>query len=149
MASGCTVPVSIRVPPCHSETAIKDKPVSDRVDRAHRAFRNPTITSLSPSFSLSLSPFLSFLLSSQIRGKDRDGSLHRIPTDLKFEKGREADDDGSIHAHRLFFLGLFAFRPPSAITGRNLPRFLSCTPPRIMGPLYKLSSPSSVDPFIW
>jgi len=109
MASGCTVPVSIRVPPCHSETAIKDKPVSDRVDRAHRAFRNSTITP-SLSLSLSLSPLLPFLLSSQIRGKDRDGSLHRIPADLKFEKGREADDDGSIHW--LFFLGLFAFRPP-------------------------------------
>lgn len=135
-SSGCTVPISIRMPPRHSETTIKDKPVSDRVDRVHRAFRNPTVA---PSISL----FLSRLLSSKIRGKDRDGSLHRIPTDLKFEKGREADDDGSIHAHWFSSLVSLPFLP-RPITARNSPRFLSCTPPRIMGPLYKLSSPSQL-----
>jgi len=109
-SSGCTVPVSIRMSPRHSKTAIKDKPVSDQADRAHRARFSKSYHRFFP-FSLFLSLFLSRLLSSQIHGKDRDGSLHRIPADLKFEKGRGADDDGSIHAHWFSSLVSSSFLP--------------------------------------
>lgn len=60
----------------HSEAAIKDKPVSDRVDRAHRAFRNPEV--FPPLLPPPRLAFRTPPLSSRYALADRAMGLHRI-----------------------------------------------------------------------